>query len=145
MDFKLLQFLTLASVLVVSCSTSNNDEKNNNLPDKEEETVIVVNPTDKEEEEEGTVIVVEPTDESYYEYDHTTEPIPEQTPQPTSNGPQTAYIPCPLCGGTTFCGGCGGTGQIYSFGEWKDCPACGGTRACSACQGSGVQETVISW
>lgn len=61
----------------------------------------------------------------------------------------TKYKDCPLCYGSTRCGGCGGSGQVYnsidySPGQYVDCSSCGGSGSCPMCEGTGIVED-LGW
>ena len=57
--------------------------------------------------------------------------------------PQTRMVQCSLCYGTGRCGACGGSGTMYSFGDWVNCSCCGGSGACGYCHGSGMMEEYV--
>lgn len=59
--------------------------------------------------------------------------------------PQKHIVQCNVCSGTGRCGGCGGSGMIYSFGDWVSCSACGGSGACGYCHGNGMVEEIAGW
>lgn len=64
------------------------------------------------------------------------------------NGVQTHLVQCSICHGLGSCGGCAGTGQIYSYsvytgGEYISCGSCNGSGRCGLCDGSGMMEEVI--
>lgn len=69
----------------------------------------------------------------------------EEPSEPEEWEPQTHIVQCNLCFGTGRCGGCGGSGMIYSFGEWVNCSACGGSGACGYCHGNGMVEEIVGW
>lgn len=59
--------------------------------------------------------------------------------------PAKKYKQCPLCYGTSKCGGCGGGGGVYnsidySPGQYVDCSSCNGSGTCGLCEGSGIVE-----
>ncbi len=59
--------------------------------------------------------------------------------------PAKKYKQCPLCYGTSRCGGCGGGGVVYnsidySPGQYVDCSSCNGSGTCGLCGGSGIVE-----
>lgn len=63
--------------------------------------------------------------------------------------PVKKYKTCPVCYGTTRCGGCGGSGSIYNAidydpGQYVDCSSCNGSGACGMCNGTGMVED-LGW